>query len=201
MLLDSRWVVLEGLAGSEELDRRRTEVGPVEGEEELFRIIAPSLHTLTINANSGDPVEELLPLLSRLSRLSIKDHSSRSAPLLLSLPPSLSFLRIPSDGLLQSTLALWTANPSLAPAGLKHVHIDNIRDSTTFEQLPRIDTLTTTCHRVTISFLGRLAPGTFLSKTLEMRFYKEELVSVGLVQAECMRLGVILRRRMEPWDV
>ena len=202
-LLDPRWNALEGMKGLEEFHLQRIDPESREdGEEDLYRVIAPTLNKLVINSGDVTWFARFLPLLSRLIRLSISGiyDVPDPAPLLRCLPPSLSFLRLTTNDDLGPDIVRWTATPSLVSSGLKQIQIDYIREFTTYQQLPPVQTLGTTHRYDTLESLGRLSPGTLPFKTLEMWFQDSDLGRRSLVEAECARLGVVFRHRLQPWD-
>ena len=170
----------------------------------MYRVIAPTLRTLTIDCDELTWFARFLPLFSNLSRLSIgASHFGGipdPAPLLRCLPPSLTLLRLAYDTRLGPGLAHWTAHPSLVPAGLKEVQIDYIEKVETYQQLPPVPTLRTNYRWTTLDSLGRLSPGTCPFKTLEMYFPARYLIQRSVAESECSRLGVVLRQRVEFWD-
>ena len=146
-LVDPRLVASEGLRGLEELKLQGIDRRSREGGAEMYRVIGPTLSVLATDSDDVTWVAEFLPLCSNLSRLSITGFSFHRnldpTPLLRCLPPSLSFLRLRTDDGLGPTLARWTAAPSLVPAGLKQIRVDDIHDFETYQQLPPIPTLST----------------------------------------------------------
>ena len=200
-LVDPRLVASEGLRGLEELHLRGIDRRSREGGAEMYRVIAPTLSVLLINCDDVEWFAHFLPLFSNLSRLSLSPshpHGEHDpTPLLLCLPPSLSVLRLRNDMQIGPSLARWTATPSLVPEGLKQIHIDNIYEFETYQQLPPVPTLGTSYHTHTITHLQRLTPGTLTFKTLEMWFHDQDLGQRTVVQAECSRLGVVFRQRVD----
>ena len=203
-LVDPRLVALEGLKGLEELQLQGIGPRSTEGGEETYHVIAPTLRTLRINCNDVTLFAKILSLFSILSRLLITGfHSPDDAdptPLLRSLPSSLSALRLDNDEQLGPSLARWTAAPSLVPARLKQIQIDYIQNYETYQQLPLVPTLRTNYRSTTLNHLQRLSPATVPFKTLEMRFYDSHLNRRSDVEAQCRRLGVIFRQRLQYRD-
>ena len=204
-LVDPHRVAPEGLRGLGELQLQGSHDEYEEGGEELYRVIGPTLHTLSVESDDLTWFANFLPVLSNLSRVSIDGVFSIDgpdpAPLLRCLPPSLSSLRLPTDMFLGPSLARWTAAPSLVPAGLKRIQIDYIYDFGTYQQLPPIPTLCTNHHHSTISHLKRFSPNTLPFQTIEMWFQNDYLDQRSVVEAECVRLGVVFRQRIQRWDL
>ena len=134
---------LGGMEGLTELSLGDTAGISSDREGDFYRTVAPTLRTLSINYEDVTPFAELLPLLSHLSKLSIRSYYANPAPLLRCLPPALSALRLNSDKQIGPSLARWTATPSLVPAGLERIQIDTIHHFETYQQLPPISTLCT----------------------------------------------------------
>ena len=204
-LVDPRWMNHERLEGLEELQLRGIDVKSRAGGEDLYRVVAPTLRTLTIDSDELTWFAHFLPLFFNLSRLSISGCCypytiPDPAPLLRCLPPSISFLRLNSDAHLGPTFSRWTATPSLVPAGLKQIQIDYIENSDTYQQLPPIPTLCTNYRFDTINNFQRLSPGTLPFKTIEMWFHNSYLDQPSVVEAECLRLSVVFRQRIQRWD-
>ena len=197
-LVDS--VSLGGIEGLTELDLRDTGVISSNREAEFFRIVGPTLRTLQIHCKDVTPFAELLPLLNRLSKLSVRSHYANPAPLLLCLPPFVSLLQLADDKEFGPSLARWIATPFLVPEGLKQIQIDYIYKLETYQQLPPIPTLCNNYRSDTMSHLRRLSPGTLPFKTLEMYFPHRYLDQRSDVEAECSRVGVVFRQRVEYWD-
>lgn len=195
-LVDPARMVGEGFEGLEELRMSRVVVGSSKREKDLYQIIAPTLRTLSINADDITGLANFLPLLRRLTRLTIRGPIVNSNPLLRCLPPSLSFLRLANDSFLQFVLDRWTDDPTLVPAGLHHPQIDEINHSYTLEHLPPIDTLTTSDA---IDLLARISPGVVRVRAIEMFIPNDRLYRVSLAQEECSRLGLEFRQRTELW--
>ena len=189
-----------GIEGLTELELQDTVGISSDREADFFRIVAPTLRTLAINYDDVTPLAELLPLLSHLSKLSIRSYGANPAPLLRCLPPALSILRLDNDKQLGPSLAQWTAAPSLVPAGLKQIQINDTYDFETYQQLPPVPTLWTDYRDSTFNHLQRLSTGTLPFKTLEMYFSSRQLLWLSLIQGECLRLGSELRQRLKPWD-
>ena len=199
-LVDHRWINHEGLEGLEELQLRGINVRSRAGGEDLYRVIAPTLRTLTIDSDELTWFAHFLPLFTDLSRLSISGFRSAGfpdpSPLLRCLPPSLLLLQLDTDSGLSPTLTRWTAHPSLVPAGLKQIHIRFIYDFETYQRLPSISTLGTTDHPAMIDHLERLSPNILPFKTIEMWFQDARSNRRGVVATECQRLGVTFRQRL-----
>ena len=203
-LVDPRLVAPGGLRGLEALQLQSIGRRSTEGGEEMYHVIGPTLSVLAIESDDVTWVAEFLPLCSNLSRLSITGFSFHRnldpTPLLRCLPPSLSSIQLGNDTQIGPTLARWIAGPSLVPAGLKQIRVDDIHDFETYQQLPPIPTLCTDYRHNTINNLQRLVPGTVPFQTLEMYFDAEDLPRRSEVQAECQRLGVKYRQRTQRWD-
>ena len=203
-LVDPHRVAPEGLRGLGELQLQGSHDEYEEGGEELYRVIGPTLHTLSVESDDLTWFANFLPVLSNLSRVSIDGVFSIDgpdpAPLLRCLPPSLSFLRLNSDAKLGPTLARWTAVPSLVPARLQQFRINIIHNFETYRQLPPIPKLSTDYRSDTINHLGELSPNTLPFTTLDVWFPNRDLGQRSVVQAECSRLGVVFRQRVELWD-
>ena len=204
-LADPRRVAPEGLRELEELQSQGIDDESKEGGEEMYRVIGPTLSALAIDSDDVTWFAKFLPLFSNLSRLSIIGSYSRNdpdpTPLLRRLPPSLLSLRLDRDLNLSPTLARWTITPSLVPAGLKQIQIDDIENSETYQQLPSVPTLCTNYRLDTLDSLGRLSPGTLPFRTIEMSFYDFYSPQRSVVEAECLRLGVVFRQRIQQWDI
>ena len=196
-LMDPRLVALEGLRGLEELQLQGIDVESKEGGEEMYGVIGPTLNALAIDSDDVTWFVKLVHLFCNLSRLSIAGLYSNSdpdsTPLLRCLPLSLSSLRLGTDVCLGPALARWIAAPSLVPARLKQIQIDNIYEFETYQQLPPVPTLRTNFHSITLNHLQQLNPATVPFKTLEMWFFAEDLNRRSEVEAECQRLGVKFR--------
>ena len=192
-MLDPSQVALDGLAGLEELELwSDAAVETTQREGGLIRTIAPTLRTLTIHPKKGAWLTDLTTPLSSLTRLTItNDYDAIPLPFLRRLPPALTSLRFTFDSHLHAAFALWTATPALVPASLKSIEFSIIRNITTFQQLPRVDTLQTTCLDETVGLLRQLTPGTLPFKTLKIKFFDERLSELNSVTAECQRLGLV----------
>ena len=191
---------LGGMEGLTELALEDSLAIPSSREAEFYRIVGPTLCTLSVYYDDVTPLADLLPILYRLTKLSIRSYTANPAPLLRCLPPSLSALRLHNDMQIGPSLARWTATPSVVPEGLKQIQIDYIYELETYQQLPPIPTLRTIYRPITPDHLQRLTPATVPFKTLEMWFDEYSLSRRSDVQAECQRLGVVFRQRVEYWD-
>lgn len=99
--MDPRLVDVEGLRGLNELRLRGIDGESREGEVDLYRVIGPTLRTLSVDSGDLTWFAQLLPLFSQLSRLSIGGFYSNGdpdpTPLSRCLPQSLSPLRLGTD--------------------------------------------------------------------------------------------------------
>ena len=192
-MLDPAQVALDGLAGLEELKLSDdTAVETTQREGELLRTIAPTLRTLTIGSEKAAWLTDFTASLSSLTRLTItNNYAVIPLPFFRRLPPALTSLHFTYDDDFHAAFALWTATPALVPASLKSIEFSIIRNITTFQQLPRVDTLQTTCLDETVGLLRQLTPGTLPFKTLKIKFFDERLSELNSVTAECQRLGLV----------
>lgn len=201
MLRSSR-VVTSSLSGLKELevcefDSRRSATFWREYtsrmRKESFSVIGLTLEKLTISESTASILSETFPFLTALTHLSLCDMRDSPAPLLLTLPPTLSFLRLSTDEALHDVLCRWLAHPSLVPDGLEQIRIDFIRDQGTLQILPPVIRLHTTYRPELFEMIKRLSAGALPFTTLEMSFAKKDLDRVELVKEECKRLNVEFR--------
>ena len=199
IILQPSRVDFDSLAGLQELMLNHCHREAGDQSNELFQVIAPTLEKLTINYDYPPSIARNLPLLSRLSRLSIQHAKPDPAPLLYNLPPSLRFLRLKEDDDLQPVLLRWHAEPSLVPSSLEHIQIDSISEGETFRQLPPLDRLSTTCGYPTTGLLAQISSGAAPFKVLEMYISRGHEERISAIEAECKRLGMELCRKIAPW--
>ena len=199
-LMDPDRVVLGGLVGLDELKLWRTAARSSEREVELHRVIGPTLKTLSFGSDELARLADFLPLISRVPRLEITGWDDDPAPLLNCLPPSITFLQFPSDHHLQPSFIRWAAIPSLVPAGLKQISIAYISSVDSFRRLPPIQTLSMSRQHHTLNMLRQISPGNLPFKTIAFYIPHSYLDQIPLLRAECARLGVVFRRRMESSD-
>ena len=191
-MLDPTQVALDGLGGLEELRLSyNTAVETTQREGGLIRTIAPTLRTLTIHPKKAAWLTDFPAPLSKITRLEIINYDAIPLPSLRRLPPALTSLHFTYDDDSHAAFALWTATPALVPASLKSIEFSIIRNITTFQQLPRVDTLQTLCTGATVGPLRQLAPGTLPFKTLKIKFFDARLNGLSSVKAECRRLGLV----------
>ena len=191
LMMDPSRVVMGSLRGLRELEIRCADKAPsVEGTRELVLAVAPSLETLSIEHCHVNYVAGFLPLLERLTHLSLTYPRDDSTPLFLTLPPCLSFLRLSEDDYLQVALLRWITKPSLVPNTLKHIHIDVISYSDTLKNLPNLERLSTKYHRHLLRMVEQLVLGSALLTTLDVSFDPKEEKDVEFMKAECRRLKV-----------
>ena len=199
-MLDPTQVALDGLVGLEELRLPfNVAVEPNEREGGFLRAIGSTLRTLTISSTKAAWLTDFATPLSSLIRLNITNSDASPLPFFRRLPPALTSLQFGFDDDFHAAFALWTATPALVPASLKSIEFSIIRNITTFQQLPRVDTLQTLCTGATVGLLRQLSPG-LPFKTLAMFISEYDLAQLSLVEAECLRLGVTFRQRMNPQD-
>ena len=197
-MLDPTLVAHDGLGGLEELKLwNSTAVETIQREGGLIRTIAPTLRTLTIGSKKAAWLTDFPTPLSSLTRLEIAhNYEAIPLPFFRRLPPALASLHFTVDGDFHAGFALWTATPALLPQSLKSIGFSIIYNITTFTQLPRVDTLQTTCSDSTVDHLRQLTPGTLPFTTLKMRFSGFDRPSeLNSVKAECQRLGLVFS-----WD-
>ena len=178
------------LVGLRELELCGVEGASIEGTRELILAVAPSLETLSIEYCDVDYVAGFLPLLDRLTHLSLTYPRDDPTPLLLALPPCLSFVRHSEDHEMQHVLLRWIKKPSLVPTTLKHIHIDVISYSDTLKNLPNLERLSTKYHRHLLRMVEQLVLGSALLTTLDVSFDPKEEKDVEFMKAECRRLKV-----------
>ena len=199
MLLQPPRMDLKTLEGLQELHLNDCAYDAADRTPKFFEIIAPTLDKLTISDKYPASVARCLPRRTHLSRLHLYALPSESA-LFYHLPPSLSFLRLRHDGHLLNILTRWNVEPSLVPATLNHILIDDIDNGDALRLLPSLNKLGTNWHGLTAEFLAQLRPGTTPSKVLEMYFSRDNEERIPGIEAECKRLGVKFCRRTQAWD-
>ena len=192
-MLDPTQVALDGLGGLEELRLSyNTAVETTQREGGLIRTIAPTLRTLTIHPKKAAWLTDFPAPLSKITRLEIINYDAIPLPSLRRLPPALTSLHFTFDDDIHAAFALWTAAPALVPASLKSIGFTNICNITTFQQVPRVDTLHTHCTDDTVRHLRQLTPGTLPFKTLKIKFLGGgRPIELNSVTAECQRLGLV----------